>query len=594
MVGHYTRLKVRRSLRFRQKQVAGLSATANKQLDRHIFRRWHNFRSAGRFAIGWVSLVVILIIAIVVQTKTLGSSYMVTTPVSGGVYTEGMIGSLSNINPIYATSDIDTSVSKLVFSSLFTYDGKNQIVGDLAQSWSVDSKGTTYTIKLKPNLYWSDGKPLTANDIVFTYNTIENPDAQSPLEYNFNDVTVTKIDSRTVQFALPVAYSPFLYSLTNGIVPAHILSSIPIDQLRSADFDTNSPIGSGPFVWKGISVNNISGGNQTETIQLARNPSYYRGVAKLDGITIKTYPDENSLQSALDKNQVMTAAGMDLSDQVIAYKYNTYNFNLMSANMLFLKTTSPLLSDVKVRQALVEATNVPILLNQVGYTAIPVKEPILESQVGYNSNYTQLAFNKTLAMNTLAADGWHVGGTGPYLMKNGQQLMLNLVYNGSPEFSRIAAKLQSEWSSIGVNLQINVSQGSDFQRILDEHDYDVLLCGINIGSDPDVYAYWDSSQISATSTYHLNFSEYKSSDTDLALETARSRSDPAIRAAIYIQFLKAWQNDAPAIGLYQPRYLYVSSQHIYGIDNPMINVPSDRFDNVQNWMIKTAKMDDRT
>lgn len=590
MVSRYTRLRVRRKIRTRKKQVVGISETANKQLDRHIFRRWHNLKTSWRFLLGWLGLLVLLSVAVAFQTRALGSFYLEANPIAGGEYTEGIVGGFSNANPIYATSAVDATVSRLVFSPLLTYDDNNQLVGDLAASWEADARAMTYTVTLKPNLQWHDGKPLTADDVVFTYKTIQNPDVKSPLLTSWRGVKIEKVNDKTVKFTLPNSYSPFLHSLTTGIVPAHVLKSVSPDQLRSSAFNTKSPIGSGPFKWKGVAVTQDSKTAKSEIIHLSKFDAYTRGKPKLDAITIRTYKTDDLLKQAVAAKEVITAAGLSMSDKEIATNYETTSFNLMTANMLFLKTTSPNLNDVKVRQALLKATDVPALDREVGYGVISVKEPLLKNQIGYNPAYSQIGFNKAEAAAQLEEAGWTLAPNEQYRKKDGQQLKLNLSYENSPEFSRIVNTLQKQWADVGVNLVVDVIQDSkESAKLVDSHEYDVFLYGINIGPDPDVYAYWHSSQIDKRTQIHLNLSEYKSNIADMALEAGRTRVDPKLRAAKYKPFLESWRNDAPAIGLYQPRYLYISNQQIYGLTPKTINAPSDRFNDVHLWMIDTER-----
>ena len=258
--------------------------------------------------------------------------------------------------------------------------------------------------------------------------------------------------------------------------------------------------------------------------------------------------------------------------------------------MIFLKTTSPNLDNLAVRKALANATDVAALTSKIGYPTITVREPILSCQIGYNPSYQQVPLDLKQANQLLSDAGW-IKGKDRFRVKNGKPLTLKLTYQNSPDFSRIAQELQKQWAKVGVNLSIEVTPDNQVSRkILDSHDYDVLLYGINIGADPDVYAYWHSSQIEKKTAIHLNLSEYKSPLADAALEAGRSRQDNVVRAAKYKAFLAAWQRDVPAIGLYQPRYLYVfSHQHIYGLNAKYLNTPSDRFDNVHKWMIKTAR-----
>ncbi len=202
----------------------------------------------------WLSLLVLLISIVVIQTRALAGYYQTLQPVPGGTFTEGILGDFTNANPLYATGPVDSAVSKLLFSGLLTYNDQNQLVGDLAQSWSVDATGRIYTVNLKPGLTWQDGQPLTSADVVFTYDMIQNPDAQSPLLASWRGVQVAAPNPLTVTFTLPNPLTAFPYSLTNGIVPEHLLGSIPPVELRSAAFNTSDPIGSGPFAWQTIQV----------------------------------------------------------------------------------------------------------------------------------------------------------------------------------------------------------------------------------------------------------------------------------------------------------------------------------------------------
>jgi len=130
---------------------------------------------------------------------------------------------------------------------------------------------------------------------------------------------------------------------------------------------------------------------------------------------------------------------------------------------------------------------------------------------------------------------------------------------------------------------------TELQTTLSLHSYDALLYGIELGPDPDVFAYWHSSQADARAQQRLNFSEYKSPASDAALEAGRTRSDPTIRAIKYRPFLEAWRNDAPAISLYQPRFLYVTHGQLFGFEPTVMNSGLDRYANVENWMIREEK-----
>jgi len=149
--------------------------------------------------------------------------------------------------------------------------------------------------------------------------------------------------------------------------------------------------------------------------------------------------------------------------------------------------------------------------------------------------------------------------------------------------------LQKAWKSIGVKVDVMLQGETDVQGAVSRHDYDSLLYGISVGNDPDVFAYWHSSQASPNSPNRLNFSEYNSKDADASLEAGRARLDPKVRSTKYAPFLKAWGEDAPALALYQPAFLYVTRGKIYNFEPNNLNIITNRFANVENWMIRQEK-----
>ena len=195
MVSRAFKLRVRRRFRLRKRQVENIGAQAEAQLERNLFRRLERLRDVRRFIASWLLLLVLLGGCMVVQIRALGGYYQTLTPVPGGTINEGIVGSFTNANPVYATSSVDLAVSRLLFSSLYTYNDKNQLVGSLADGpWKADPEGMVYTVKLRPDVTWHDGKPLTADDIVFTYQVIQNPDANSPLNASWRDIEVVAIN----------------------------------------------------------------------------------------------------------------------------------------------------------------------------------------------------------------------------------------------------------------------------------------------------------------------------------------------------------------------------------------------------------------
>jgi len=591
MLNRTTRLRWRRRFRIKRRQVEGISTVAEEHLDRHLFKRIGRLYFVRRFIFTWILLLALLAIVLLSQIRRLGNHYQTLQPVPGGTFVEGMVGSFTNANPIYASSNVDSSVSKLVFSGLFKYDQKHNLVGDLAESWTVDERGVHYVVKLRPRLLWQDGYPLTAADIVFTYKSIQNPDAKSPLASSWQGITITAKDAQTIYFDLPSALSSFPLSMTNGIVPKHLLSGIAASQLRSVSFNTIKPVGSGPYRWDAVEVSGDTPETRMQQIALLPNDNYYGGKPLLNKFVIRSFNSDKQLQTSFNNQELNAMVGLSSTPKELVSKANIYEYNipLLSEVMVFLKNSNEILRDTKVRQALTLATDTTSVYKSLGYPVLAAKGPMLSSQFAYDKALDQLAYDPLLAGRYLDEAGWKIGAKG-IRQKDGKPLTFNLYSQNNPEYTKVTNMLASQWKSVGVDAQVVLQPDNELQATISYHSYDSLVFGISLGIDPDVFPYWHSSQADPRLQNRLNFSEYKSGVADKSLEAGRTRSDPSIRKVKYRPFLEAWKNDAPAIALYQPRLLYISRGRIFGFDPTSYNSGTDRYSNVDKWMIHEARL----
>lgn len=584
------KLRFRRRIRKSQRQVEDLGQQAEQTIDRHLLRRFDRLGPVRRFVAGWVALFVLLAGCLVWQLQHLSAYYQTLQPIPGGIYSEGMPGAFTNANPLYATGPVDSTVSRLVFASLFKYNEHNKLVGELAKDYSIDKKGTTYTVHLRPNLKWQDGQPLTSKDVVFTYQTIQNPDADSPLNGSWQDIDVRAPDRLTVTFTLPNVLASFPYNMTNGIVPEHILGSVPVADLRSSDFNTQKPVGAGPFAWLAVQVSGSGPKDAQEQVGLVPFKNYALGAPKLKEFIVHAYADRQKMLQDYNDKQLTALAGLEsLPDGMDSQHNEVHNFLLTAGTYVFFKTTDGVLSDADVRRALVRATDQQQVVKSIGYPTRLVTEPVLQGQLAYDKKYAQPTNRPAEARALLDKAGWKLNAAGQRA-KKGQPLAFRLVAADTPEYRRVTHELQRQWQALGVQLDVQLEPSDDFENALKQHDYDAVLYGIAIGVDPDVFVYWDSSQANPLSDNRLNLSEYKSSKADASLEAGRTRLDPQLRIIKYQPFLQSWQKDAPALGLYQPRFLYLTNQPVYGLKDHALNSETDRFSNVHNWMIRTAKV----
>ncbi|HEV2412199.1 MAG TPA: ABC transporter substrate-binding protein [Candidatus Saccharimonadales bacterium] len=551
---------------------------------RYILRRWSNFTEVGKHAITWLAIVLLLILGVGFQENALNSFYKVAVPAAGGIYSEGVVGSAADFNPIFATTQPEQTVTRLVFSSLLEYGPDNNLVGDLADSWTVDNTGQIYTVHLNPDAQWQDGVPVTSADVVYTIGAIQDPATGSPLASNWAHVEVKALNPQTVQFTLPAPFPPFINSLTSGIIPQHILSRVPDYQLRSASFDTDPTVGSGPYKF----INSQTFTNQTD-IRLTRNSNYYGGHVLPSGFNVDAFNDYNGLLEAFRVGEISAASDVqpgDVHSLRALRNVQVQEAPLMNETLAFFNMNSTVMQDAKVRAALNIAVNKEAIIDALDDEYRAASIPLLPGQLGYDATQDVGGFSQTAATTLLASDGYVKSKDG-LLEKNGVPLTVNLAASTDDVYPKVADLLAKQWQSIGITVQVNLVDDQNIQQnVLVPRNYDVLVYQLAIGADSDVYAYWDSAEIGEQG---LNLSNYSNQYVDELLQSARTSTDPSLRAVKYHDFVTQWVSDQPAVVLYQPTYNYAMRDNVAGfIPHPLVQ-PTDRFYNIADWSAATKQ-----
>ena len=238
-------------------------------------------------------LSVIILVMFVQRFDTLHDYYQKEKPAYGGSYTEGVIGDIQKINPLFIQNDAEASACRLIFSGLTREEANNKIVPDLAQSWQALDNNTVYIFKLKKNLKWQDGKPLTADDVIFTIDLIQNPDTRTSQNAIWQNVTVQKINNYEIKFTLPNTYNDFLETATQPILPEHLLSNINPEEIKVAQFNM-TPVGSGPYSF----VSFDQAGNETKLV-LTANQYFSPHEPYIKNVSLRLYDDFNDLYNGL-------------------------------------------------------------------------------------------------------------------------------------------------------------------------------------------------------------------------------------------------------------------------------------------------------
>ncbi len=570
-------------------RVKHAEGATQRHASRFILRRIENVRLVMTEIMIWLAAIALLIAGLGIQYSWNSQGSKKDGAKSGGVYVEGVIGNISTLNPLLAASEPEQAVSRLLFSSLYNYDVTGALHTDLAESMTVkDDK--VYTIKLR-NAVWHDGKKLTAEDVVYTINLIKNPQVRSPLRVNWLDISARAIDDSTVEFMLPAVYAGFSHALTFPVIPKHILQTVSPSSMREADFSSN-PVGSGPFAVKRVQTSEST--SSTDVVRMEPNTKYYGAVSTLSRLELRAYGNESLLVKAVNSGEVSAASGLSLSaaDNIKSKQYSTKHWLLNKGVYLLMNNRSQTLQDARVRRALRYATNTSSIRATVGDNVARLDTPILQSQIAQKLPAApDYSLDKAKAL--LKEAGWTYN-QGQWKGKDGRPLAVAVTTSsGRDEYKKIVDALKQQWSKLGVDVQLREIDTSStttsfVQSVLQPRDYDALLYELELGADPDVFAYWHSSQASASG---YNFANYSNRTVDNDLVGGRSRTNSALRAAKYIQFVNQWLNDAPAIGLYQSVGSYVLNNGASIVEpRGSLNTMNDRYADVTTWSTGKASV----
>jgi peptide/nickel transport system substrate-binding protein len=285
---------------------------------------------------------------------------------------------------------------------------------------------------------------------------------------------------------------------------------------------------------------------------------------------------------------VSAAADVSSSDaaRVDKHNYKAVGHPVNSGVYTLFNMNNPVLKDATVRQALQQATDTRSIRESLPGNVPALDLPFVNGQLTGNDVPHAAAPNTKNAENILEGAGWKlVNGV---RQKGDQKLALKITTTKNDEYEAVLEKLSGQWRRIGVDVSSNVIDTSDasvnfVQDTLQRRNYDVLLYELLIGADPDVYAYWHSSQ---AGIFGYNFSNYNNGIADTALASARSSLSPELRNAKYKTFARQWLKDIPAIGLYQPVAQYISNHHVKAInDSTKLVSAGDRYANILYWTV---------
>lgn len=510
-----------------------------------------------------------------------------STPTYGGNYTEGIIGQIQYLNPLLSLSnDVDSDINKLIYNSLFEHK-KRTLEPSLVDSFTISEDQKTYSFKLKNYVYWHDGNKLTSEDIIYTIKTIQNPNFKSPLYVTLKDVSTTKIDDLNFTLTLLDTYSPFLDSLTFGILPKHIWQDISFTQFPLSEYNLK-PVGTGPYKFKTLSK---SKEGFIKSYTLESNDNYFKKKPYIKELTFKFLSDTREAIETIQDKKINGVSFLNQNEleELSSKNISINTFTLPQYTALFFNSSlNPLLKENYIRKALTIGTNKnEIIKNIFNNNAEKVETIFPKNMTGYSKDFKDYDFNPANAVELLENNDWERDKETGIMIKNEQKLEFTITTVSTNDNQLIAKEIQNQWEKLGIKLNINyIDQSSIKEDIIKPRNYEILLYGEILGGSSDPFAFWHSSQIKNPG---LNLALYNNKEVDNAIEKARKTNDKEEIQDLYKFIQEKIKDDMPSIFLFNQHYNYITTKDIKIINEKEITTPSERFNNIENWYIKTKK-----
>ncbi|MGA1871646.1 MAG: ABC transporter substrate-binding protein [bacterium] len=485
--------------------------------------------------------------------------------------TIGQITSFKTLNPLLEFSGVSSQIVDIIFDGLIRRGDEGNILPGLAVSWEMNKGGQEWVFYLRQGVKFHDGYPLTAADVEFTLNLLRDPNRGSPYSAVYQHINKIHVrDSYTIDIQLARPSSSFIYDLTIGIVPMHLLQGKDM-----AHFNYH-PIGTGPYRcirWS------------SDEVELGANQDYFMGRAHIDRVVIRSFKNQDIAWAHLMQGEIDVFLSLRPSAYEIIKKishFKVYSTIRPYYYLICFNLANPLFQDRRVRQALNYAVDKQRIVNKV------VKEKKLISS-GTIFPYSW-AFDSTIkpypcdpkkALKLLAEAGWQDTDGDHILDKNNQPFEFQLFLpEGHDEMETASLMLMEQLSDIGVmvkakKLPVDILS----QEYLLTKEFEAIFLYIFSDSDPDKnYQFWHSSQIKNG----FNMFSYRNSKIDQLLDEGRSTTDREQRKEIYAHYQQHMKEDPPGIFLFWREMLIGVHARFHGVKfSPF----SSTLDNIRKWYV---------
>lgn len=502
-------------------------------------------------------------------TSTTNSNSNSGKAVRGGTWIDDLYEEPSSLIPNGSSETFANLVDNSIWAPLFVGDANGGIQPGLASevptvaNGGVSSDLKTWTFKLRPNLKWSDGQPLNADDVNFTWKLWDNPKFGASVTSGFNLIQSATVsaDKQSITFHLSAPFSPFVASWTDGAyapLPAHIFSSIAPDAVLKSSQNLKPTVSSGPFTVS----ESVPGDHYT----VVRNPDYYQaaqGLPYLNSIVFRIVLNQDTILSDIQSGSIDSAWFLDVSKTATYKQISNYRLvaNPKTANFeaMYFDLHNPILQDVNVRKAMAMAIDHTALINVARRgQATPLCTDHGAAYVpGYEANAPCPPYDVSAANALLTQDGWTMGSDG-VRTKNGQRLEFQ--YSTTANNAWRAADeniLQQDFKAIGVKIDIqNYPASTFFGTFLPagKSNYDLAEFENDFPYDPDDASEFSCAAVpSAANSYGgQNFAFYCNKQLDSLFLQEQATDNASARQQVFNKIHQIYLTDFPFVTLYGP------------------------------------------
>jgi peptide/nickel transport system substrate-binding protein len=560
------------SCRWRCPGCSGSSDTCAIRCTREAVRKSRRAQSAGRLLLA--GLAIGLIATGCSRQKTI-------EPADPQAVTVGSIGEPKKLLPMLASDSASGDIAGLVFNGLVKYNPDLQLVGELAESFTVTPDCRQVDFTLRPHVKWQDGAPFTADDVQFTYQKMIDPKVATPYRDDFERVDSLKvIDPLHLRITYKQPFAPAVESWAMGMIPKHLLDG---KDLNKSDLN-RTPIGTGPYKMKEWTTG--------QRVVLEANPDYFEGQPKVARYIYRIIPDTATMFLEL-KSGGLDFMGLtpvlyqrQTDDEFFRHYYHKFRYPAFVYTYLGYNLKDPRFADVRVRRAFTMAINRQSVIDGVllGLGRVATG-PFPPESWAYNPDVKPLPYDPDKAKALLAEAGWKDTDGDGLLDKDGQPFAFTILTNqGNDERKKTAEIIQRDLKAIGVKVEIRVLEWQAFLHdFIDKKKFEAIILGWSLGRDPDAYDIWHSSK---TAEGEFNFVSYNNPKVDELLVKGRQTCDHAERQTIYRELHRIMNEEQPYTFLYYPDATPILQQRFKGVKQTQLGI---WWNFAENWYVPANK-----